>query len=277
MPSVGALHSEAKELGLTTQEDILNYVREQQNFHRDVRTAARRERAEEREKEAIARREEAERETETLRLREDREAETARVQAEIAERDRARAHQLEMARLQSDRSVEVPPSPRPSIQSPKLPSFRDGEDITNFLLQFDRIAKLMGIPEDQLAIHLGASLSGKALRIYTSLDESSVSHYETLKTQLLAGFNKNPESYRNEFRGRRLEEEETYRQFAVQLRRLLSLWIDSLGIDHTFESLFEFIIHDQFLTSVPIELRTFLKEQNARQFSKVLEVSDSWL
>ena len=47
MPSVGALHSEAKELGLTTQEDILNYVRGQQNFYRDERAAARREHLEE--------------------------------------------------------------------------------------------------------------------------------------------------------------------------------------------------------------------------------------
>ena len=121
----------------------------------------------------------AEREAEEKRLNAEREANEKRLnaerEAEIAEQDRDRAHELEMARLQFDRSIEVPLLPRSSIQSPKLPSYRDGEDITNFLLQFDRIAKLMGIPEDQLAIHLGASLSGKALRIYTFIDESSVS------------------------------------------------------------------------------------------------------
>ena len=232
MPLLAELRVEAETLGVPESE-LTSFVLTQQNLYRDERAGER-----------------AERERE----RAGREREREEKERERTEKERVREHEVRLLELRRE-----PPEPQLNITPPKLPIYRDGEDITAFLIRFERIAELIRLDVNLYAVHLGSLLSGKALAIYSSLSPETTANYVSLKKSLLAGFNKNPDSYREEFRRHRIGSSETYEQFAVQLNRLLNFWLDSRDITRDFESLKQFIIVDQFTSACNPMLRTYLK------------------
>ena len=54
-------------------------------------------------------------------------------------------------------------------------------EIYNFVLRFERYARVNGWAEENWAISLGALLTGKALEAYTTLSEEDASNYVELK------------------------------------------------------------------------------------------------
>lgn len=249
--SIDGLHAKATSLGVT---NVAEFVQTQQNIYREERAAAR----------EIIRQE--------LHLKE----------LEIECRDHAaqRAHELELARLnvsaEADNTREIRNSHYLSSIQPKLPSYRDGDDLSSYLDRFERIATLLEIPIENWAVHLGSLLSGKALDVYTCASEQDTSTYGGLKEVLLTGFHKTTDSYRLDFRSLKLSPNQTYHQFATQLKRALNRWLESAKVDRDFDSILEFFLRDQFLSSVPNDLRVFLKEQKVETLPKLIELSDSW-
>ena len=127
---------------------------------------------------------------------------------------------------------------------PKLPLYRDGDDISSFLVRFERIAELLNLDRNSYAVRLGTLLTGKAVSIYASLPLDVIKSYDLLKNALLTGFNKTPESYRLQFRSLKISPGETYEQFCAHLGRCFDNWLTSHSIDKSFESLRDFIIYD---------------------------------
>ena len=64
-----------------------------------------------------------------------------------------------------------------------MPSYQQGEDIENYLLRFERMAKTW--PEVEWACRLVPLLTGKALEGYTAMDEGLSNVYKGLKEALL--------------------------------------------------------------------------------------------
>ena len=100
-------------------------------------------------------------------------------------------------------TVQIPDASSGSDQSrpewrpyaePKIPQYQMGEDIENYLLRFERIAKTWRWPESEWACRLVPLLSGKALEAYTAMDEESAHSYPDLKEALLAKFDISPET-----------------------------------------------------------------------------------
>ena len=120
---------------------------------------------------------------------------------------------------------------------PKLPKFKDGDDIVNFIMRFKRIASLLKLDPNSFAVRIGSFLSGKALKIYAALSPEITDDYRSLKSALLSGFNKTTDSYRDDFKVARIGSGETYQQFVVQLGHLFDHWFDSRGIPKSFEDL----------------------------------------
>ena len=71
---------------------------------------------------------------------------------------------------------------------------------------------------------------------------------------MLSGFNKTPESYRDDLRSAKIGSSDTYQQFAVQLGRLFDHWFDSREIPKNFDDLREFLIVDQLHSTLPVPL-----------------------
>ena len=242
IPTVNELMLQAEELGLV-REDLVKFVFSQQASARDDRAR-------------------------------ERELEKAKLELECEERDKIRNHELELARLQQN-SAAYPHVLTDKVSLPKLPVFKEGDDINAFLVRFERIAELLKFSEDSFAVRLGSLLTGRALEIYASLPTETTGNYRLLKLALLRGFNKTPETLRQDFRSLKIRPNETYDQFSVRLGRAFDLWLNSRERERTFDELRQFVLIDQFLASVSSDLRMYLKERNMFTLDEITELADN--
>ena len=250
-PTFASIKADGESLGLTG-DDLRVFITEQQNLARDERAR--------------------DRELEQLKL----ETEVTKAKIEADERSAIRQHELETIRLNSNANHPASSEIRRFSHKPKLPEFRDGDDMNSFLVRFERIATLLEMEESAYVIHLGSSLTGRALEIFASLSDEITGDYKSLKSALLSGFNRNAEVYRSEFRSMRISSQETYEQFAIKLGRTLDYWIESKNVEHDYGKLREFIIADQFIAAASPELRIFLKEHNTFTIKEMTKLADNW-
>ena len=145
-PSIAELRAEADALGLEGEE-ALNFVYKQQEFFRNERAAERAARAEEAERaaqaeERVARKRKAESvaraaeaEADRIARAEEREAEIEREvrAADALERERVREHELKVLKL-TKKDNKCDQSLNDADMRPKLPQFKDGDDILLALL-----------------------------------------------------------------------------------------------------------------------------------------------
>ena len=153
---------------------------------------------------------------------------------------------------------------------PKLPMLKDGDNITSFFVRFERIADLLRINPNHYAVRLVTLLLGLAVDIYAALSPDITGDYSLLKKTLLAGYNKTPESYRFDIRQLKIGYQETYQQFSIQLGRNFDNWVQSRSLPKTYEDLSSFVIADQFISSLPPDLRLFIKEHNVSAINEMV-------
>ena len=237
--SLANLTAAAEKLGLKGK-DAAGFISEQLSFARDERARAR--------------------EEEKDRL-------------EMSEREAIRQHELRLAQLQNERPVAQVID---KVTKPKLPTFKDGDDINSFIVRFERVAELLEISHDSYPVHLGSLLSGKALDIYASLSTEITKNYSSLKAALLRGFNKSPDTYRVEFRNLRIKPNETFQQFSIRLSTVFDYWLEAKTVQKDFENLHSFILLDQFLSSLIPDLRTFIKERDVSSLTEAVTLADNW-
>ena len=249
MSSLQELRDMAESFGLKGTE-AGKFVEHQQALQREERAKGREEREKEREKERIF----------ELAQREEREKERV----------------FELAKLKLEKEKPTPVLQDSSVRGPKLPAYHEDEDIASYLTRFERIAQLLGVKDDTLAVRLGSLLTGKAAKLYSTLDINTISDFSLLKQALLIGFDKTPERYRLDFRNSRIQVGENYRQFSTRLQQLFDSWLEASQVDQTVEKLREFMILDQFLASLSPDLRLFLKEQNITVLKTMVEKADIW-
>ena len=67
----------------------------------------------------------------------------------------------------------------------KMPAFVDGKDnLDSYLLRFERFARSNEIDESQWAVNLSVLLTGRALDVYSRMDEEGAGDYQALKAAL---------------------------------------------------------------------------------------------
>ena len=258
MRTIEQLKAEAISIGLQDHQ-IGSYVIDQQKADRDERAAAR---ELEREKAAA---EQAKAATEQAKIEAHKVVEQTKINAQLAvekekinatERSKDREHERDMAVLRSNNQTQSQNVESASL--PRLPLLHDGDDLTSYFVMFERIADMLKLDEDSYAVRLGTLLTGKARDIYASLPVDTIKDYSLLKLALLNGFHKTPDAYRLEFRSRKLSPGETYEQFLTHLGRCFDNWVRSFNVEQSYESLREFILFDQFMASIPPEIRLFI-------------------
>lgn len=169
------------------------------------------------------------------------------------------AHELEMAKIKVGNNCNnsISPINVSGAVRPNLPVYQEGEDFASYLIRFERVASLLDINEESYDVRLGSLLTGKAVEIYTSLSPEITADYKQLKRALLNGFNKTPNGYRQDFRAAKIKVGETYHQFSITLGRFFDQWLDSSGLEKSYESLRNFMILDQFKSSLSPDLRIY--------------------
>ena len=169
----------------------------------------------------------------------------------VEEREKDRTYELEKLKLEKDIAEAGGSSHGSSRQSASaittinssMPIFRDGEDISSYIIRFERICALSSLSKTMWAQHLGCLLSGRALKIYSSIPASAADDYDLLKEALLRGFSKTPDTLRSEFRQLRIGQNETYFQFYDSMSRILDLWLSSADVDKRDpDHLYQFIL-----------------------------------
>ena len=233
MASFEELKTQALALSLDGQE-VGRYVLAQQ-------TAEREERALERE--------ERKRQDEMEERKREREFELAKLQAE---------KDLERARIDASSKPASPSLVGEYVDRPRLPAYQDGDDFASYLTRFERIAELLKVDKEAYAVTLGALLSGKAARIYTSLSPAIVADYTLLKKSLLKSFCKTPDGFRMDFRLTKIQPGETFELFGIQLGRSFDQWLEACNIDPTYASLRD-------LGSRPIYFLSYTRSSNLHQ------------
>ena len=152
--------------------------------------------------------------------------------------------------------------------------FDDGDDLPSYLVRFERIAELSNWPPETWVIKLGSLLKGKALNFYVGFPPEITREYQLLKTNLLMAFKCTDGEYRRKFRNARLGPNETYVQFVMNLGRTLDYWLDSMSVPKYDDAVQDFMIAYQFLSSVPPEVRVFIKERSVHTSSDMAKAAD---
>lgn len=192
-----------KELGYTDQE-LKDYVKEQQDRLRDERILLR-----EKEKEERAFRLELERLDQVVKLK------------EIENK-----HELEIKMSQGNvKSVDTDSGIK--ARMPKIPPFDERHDeMDSYLRRFERYATVQKWDRNTWATSLSALLCGKALDVYALMSSETAQNYDELKSALLRRYDLTEDGFKRKFRSSRPEPGETFSQFTVRLGSYLTRWIE---------------------------------------------------
>ena len=181
--------------------------------------------------------------------------------------DRAAERALERERIAAGTSRSNPeriPQREEIRDNPKIKllSFKDGDDLTAYLTRFERVAALYNWDDSTKALQLGSLLEGRSLTIYSGLPDETLQSYTRLKEALNRAFRLSDEHHRKEFRNTRIGPSGSYHQLATDLSVKFDNWIISSKVEKSFAGVREFMVMDQFLSSVAPEIRNYLKEKD---------------
>ena len=101
----------------------------------------------------------------------------------------------------------------------------------------------------------------KARQLYHSISDSVAVDYPQLKTALLEKFCLTAKTYRTKLRKTKQCNGEIFKQFVTRLSIYLTRWIDMAGKKKTYKDWVDLLLLEQFMSSVPQETVTFIRER----------------
>ncbi|KAK7492184.1 hypothetical protein BaRGS_00016658 [Batillaria attramentaria] len=206
------------------------------------------------------------------RLRDERRADADR---------RARLDELriraDIARAEENRNNNSRQQPRENEHySPKLPFYEDKDDIEQYIIQFERFARINAWGEDRWADKLGVLLKGKAREVYLKMDDEEASDYETLKERLLERFQLTAETYRKKFRMSRRDQKDSYKEHVTKLSLWLDRWLVMSGKDKSVNDVKDLMIQEQVLEGMPQELVTYIMDRKPETAKELASLATTY-
>ena len=148
-----------------------------------------------------------------------------------------------------------------------LPDFYKSadDDITCYLVTFERRAKSQNKPKDDWPRLLEPYLTGKAQKAFHALSEDEKKDFDKIVDIILRHYQLTPEAYRVKFRTASKKSDETFEEFAARLEQCMQRWLkptDETSTSSNVKRMFELLLIDQFLSSIRNEnLRLKLREK----------------
>lgn len=258
-------------------EDLQQFVKDEQARMRDEREKHRVERQEERdrdfklqmEKERAAREHD---EREHARLIEEKRHQQKLEELELD-------HKLQLERSHMNPSVVTKEEKETSqvIKGPKLPPFEDSKDnIDAYIQRFEIYATTQKWNKDTWGTHLSALLKGKALDVFARLSPETALDFNELKNALLKRFDMTEDGFRKKFRFSKPDGSETFMQFSTRLDSYLERWIQLSKTNKTFDDLKDLFLREQFLLCCSKELALFLKERIPTSIQDMARYADQF-
>ncbi|XP_054834185.1 zinc finger protein 397-like [Eublepharis macularius] len=132
------------------------------------------------------------------------------------------------------------------------------EDAKAFLASFEQVASMCHWPRDKWVTLLLPALSGGAREAFSSLSSQDRENYGKLKAAILEREAVVREKQRQHFRQFSYQEVEGPRAAYGQLQELCCQWLKAER--HTKEEILELLILEQFLTILPQEMQSWVRE-----------------
>src|SRR6266536_327011 len=219
---------------------------------------------------------------------------TLEIEREERREEAARAHELEMRRVELSARPEGSDGRRPSDAgsgrddmggqvhgmggNPRLHEFKDGtDDMDNFLTRFERQCELHNWSDRVRAIQLSNLLTGRALEAYTQLPADEATDYDCLKAALLARYQLNAASFEKKFTNAKFEVGELPRQFILRIEGYWNRWFEASNIQRTFDALRDEIIRARYFDTVSADLVVYLKEQRCVSLGEIASKSTHFI
>ncbi|KAK3101283.1 hypothetical protein FSP39_002389 [Pinctada imbricata] len=257
MESLNELIEQGKALGYE-DEQLQNFVKDQQALLREERAAKRQQEKENLEMKAAFDRERIDQEMKKKQLEHDLELDLLTKKSELKS-------------VKSEDQTLVKP------KVPKLPAYDDvRDDMDSYLRRFERYAEVMKWDKAMWATNLSALLKGRALDEYALLPPDQACDYVALKTALLKRFDLTEDGFKRKFRSCRPEGSETFAQYSVRLSSYLQRWIEMSRSTQTFDGLYDLVMREQFLQICNRDLSLFLKERTPGSISEMATLADQF-
>lgn len=164
-------------------------------------------------------------------------------------------------RAENDRDVSVP-------------KLTEKDDIVSYLTMFERLMVAYEVKREKWVFKLAAHLVGKAQEAYAALSIEDARDYVKVKEAILRRFDITEESYRQRFRAAKKRTEESNRELVARLNDLAGKWMKSF---ETREDLLDQVVLEQFLRTLPEEVRVFVRERRLKSSADASKFADDYL
>jgi len=154
-----------------------------------------------------------------------------------------------------------------------LPTMINNDDALSFFHAFERTLEINEIQRSRWIKYLPAQLSPKALKAFTRLTLEESRDYDVVKRTILSYYKLDAHAYLKSFKTQRRTGNETYKMFLNKLSETFAYWQEAKGIE-SLEMLSDAILADQFLLSLPDNVRTFVSARQPKNAAECAEFAD---
>ena len=266
---------ELRDLGTSLgykDEDLRQFIREQQAIQRDERKMSR----------------DKEKEEQVLRLEQEKLAfDKDKLDKELKLKELS----LQLEKEKLDKNVYSAATSSDNTvkpRAPKMPPFDETcDEMDSYLCRFERYATVNKWDKSTWATNLSALLRGEALDVYALLPVEQSLNYDVLKTALLKRYDLDvlktallkrydltEDGFKRRFRSSHPDSGETFIQFSVRLSSYMTRWIAMSNSTNTFEGLFVLILRDEFLHVCNQELTVFLKQNVPTSIQEMAQLAN---
>ncbi|UYV68829.1 hypothetical protein LAZ67_6001150 [Cordylochernes scorpioides] len=130
-------------------------------------------------------------------------------------------------------------------------------DLSFYLILFERQAKRLGLDEDQWAFSLLGLLPYEMTQLIARETEEQSGDYRFVKRLLLKRYKLSPEQFRQKFEKHERSQKGSWRDFAFELRGYFNEWIEGMNVEN-FDALKDLSVTNQLKKKVQNVLRNHL-------------------
>ena len=123
---------------------------------------------------------------------------------------------------------------------------------------------------------LQSVIIGKAQEIFSQLTVEQSSNYDTVKELILKAYALVPEAYRQKFRNRKKENEQTLVEFARTKEQLFNRWCTFGEIGSDDEILRQLMFVEEFKSCINSDMKSFLDEKQVESLGAAARLADNY-